>query len=432
MNNTGRASGTQQIAASLKPREHLKRVALGSRDLLVEIAQELIRTDSQTPPSDTGAVAEIAASYLRGWGSIDVKLHPSDQPVINLVARLKGGLPGPRLVLSGHLDTYPVGDPTRWSVGPFSGAVSGDRLYGRGSADMKGGIAALILVMRLLAKLGQPFRGEVVLALAGDEESMGELGTQRLINSVPEVIGDGVIVADVGSPNIIRCGEKGMVWIEVRARGKASHGAHLHRGDNAIRHLMVALERLKAIDLLPVDNSSETSRYIEAAGVATESDLEERRVTTSITSNLGRIRGGISANLVPDSATAELDIRLPLGVTVGTVEAKIAELFADLPQISWRSTRRYEPSWTPPESPVVRACADAAREVLDAPVRIDMRIGASDARLWRRAGIPTAVCGLTPYNLGGSDESFSISELIQLAAIHVLAAWDFLERLVAR
>jgi succinyl-diaminopimelate desuccinylase len=395
---------------------------------LVEMTRQLVRTDSQTPPSDTRLAAQIAMGYISDLPGIDISWHPSEPPVMNAVARLSGGLPGPRLVLSGHLDTYPIGDPQRWTVDPLGAELRDGRLYGRGSADMKGGIAALLFVMQAFAGLGRPFPGELVLALAGDEESMGELGTQRLIDTVPEVRGDAVIVADVGSPAIVRCGEKGMIWLDLTAEGRSAHGAHVHRGENAIDALLACLAGLKSLEALQVAVPADVAAVMAAAEYLSEplGGTGERSVMSRITVNIGRVEGGLSANLVADHAEAQLDIRLPMGTTVATLEHEIERILAGHPRVRHRVTRRYEPTWTDPGHPIVQASLAGASEVLRRPVCANMRVGASDARLWRRAGIPTVVCGLTPHNLGAPDENFDIAELSNLAAIHLLAAARFL------
>jgi len=94
--------------------------------------------------------------------------------------------------------------------------------------------------------------------------------------------------------------------------------------------------------------------------------------------------------------------------------------------IHFRITRRYEPTWTTPDDPIVSAVIHACHDVLQRQPAINMRVGASDARLFRAAGIPTVVCGLTPHNLGGPDEYVCIDELITVAKIHTLAALNFL------
>lgn len=428
---TNDPSKTGPEAGSAVPRidpVFLLDVANQSRQTLIDMTRDLVRIDSQTPPSDTRKTADIAASLLPVRDNIETTFHPSEHPVMNLVARLKGTRPGPCLVLSGHLDTYPIGDAGRWTMDPLGGEVVDNRLYGRGAADMKGGIAAQILLMRVFAERIVDFPGEIVLALAGDEERMGELGTQFLIDTVPAVRGDAVLVADVGSPSIIRCGEKGMIWIDVTATGREAHGAHVHRGDNAIDKLIAAMTDLKRLERIDIDDPAHVAAAMKAAEPLSEplGGAGERETMSRITVNLGQIEGGLSANLVPAKAVARLDIRLPMGISVAEVEAQIRSILAARPDLSFEVTRRYEATWTPTDDPITTACVDAAARVLNRPVAVNMRVGGSDARLWRRAGIPTIVSGLTPYNLGAPDEYLDVDELCQVAAIQMIAAANFL------
>jgi len=147
-------------------------------------------------------------------------------------------------VLNGHLDSFPAGDRTAWSLDPFGGIVRNGRLYGRGAADMKAGLAAGIATSLLLARYRDLLAGELVLVLVADEETGGRFGTQYLLANDPDAIGDAMINGDAGSPEVLRFGEKGQLRIAVTATGRSSHGAHTHLGDNAIERLLAALDRL--------------------------------------------------------------------------------------------------------------------------------------------------------------------------------------------
>ena len=127
---------------------------------------------------------------------------------------------------------------------------------------MKGGIACSILAASLLAEHRHAWSGEIVLTLAGDEENMGSLGTGYLLEHVPEARGDANICGDVGSPMVVRFGEKGLLWIEVEATGVAAHGAHVHKGVNAIDRLRAALDRVKDLEGLPVPAPDAVTRAI--------------------------------------------------------------------------------------------------------------------------------------------------------------------------
>jgi succinyl-diaminopimelate desuccinylase len=385
---------------------------------LIEMTQAMVRLDSQTPPSDTRAIADLAASFLEDRQQIKLTFYESESPVMNLVAELDGGLPGPRTILSGHIDTYPIGHVADWTTDPLGGEIRDGRIFGRGSADMKGAVAVLIAVMRDFADRG-PFKGSLVLALAGDEERMGELGTQWLIDNVPEVKGDGVLVADVGGPSAVRIGEKGMLWIDLRATGRQAHGAHVHAGQNALDRLIDAVTALRKIEELRPTPPEDAVAIINAASSVAEADGPAARETmTRITMNLGILEGGLTANLVPSEASAGIDIRIPIGLTTATVHQAVSGILAEHPDVSWEVTRSYEPTWTSSTSLLARACVQAAEKALGRQSWMDGRIGGSDSRLWRRAGYPCVAIGLTPSNLSAPDESCEIKELIELKQVY--------------
>src|SRR5699024_1035772 len=118
------------------------------------------------------------------------------------------------------------------------------KLYGRGVSDMKGGLACAIYAMKVLSQHRDSWSGELVLTFAGDEEVMGVRGTQYLLDNVPHAAGDAMICGDAGSPRVLRFGEKGLLWLDLEAFGKASHGAHVHLGENAIELLTGAMTQL--------------------------------------------------------------------------------------------------------------------------------------------------------------------------------------------
>lgn len=394
---------------------------------LIEATRRLVRIDSQTPPSATGAAANCAAALLADVPGVRLRIVESVAPVVNLVAEVDGGQPGPRLVLSGHLDTYPIGDAAAWSRDPLGGELAEERIWGRGAADMKGGVAVLIEVMRLAAQHLRPFPGSLVLVLAGDEERMGEHGTQWLIDHLPEVRGDAVLVADVGGPRAVRLGEKGMIWLELEAEGRPAHGAHVHAGENAADRLIDALTALRMLESLVPQPPAEAAAVIAAAASRPGADgPEARAVMQRVTVNLGRIEAGSSANLVPASASAGVDVRLPLGIGVAHAETEIARTLERFAGLRWHVTRRYEASWTAAHAPIARAALAGAGQALGHPVWADMRIGGSDARLWRRAGMDCVVLGLTPHNLGAPDEHLCVAELADLTRAYLATAVTYL------
>jgi succinyl-diaminopimelate desuccinylase len=395
---------------------------------LIALCSELVRINSENPPGDTNELGQFIAFYLSEWEGVEVEAHPSSEKIFNLVARTCGNGSGKRLILNGHLDTFALGDPSLWTKDPLGGMIEEERLYGRGSADMKGGIACLIWAMLVLSEFRDHWNGEIVLTLAGDEETMGYGGTYYLLEKVPHALGDGIICADVGSPKVARFGEKGMIWLDIEAKGRPAHGAHVHRGQNAIELLLKALEKLFTLNDYPTKLPQEVEKAImeakpvsEPLGGAGEADILKR-----ITVNLGRIGGGTSPNLVASKAQSSLDIRLPVGVSLKEIEEEIAGLLNPMEDISWRITTKWEPNWTSLDQELVQTVLKNAQHILQEEVVANMRVGASDARLYRLFGVPTVVYGLTPHNLGGPDEYIRIEELEQVCAVYTISAWDYL------
>lgn len=400
----------------------------GSRQQLVDITSQLVATSSENPPGDTQAVAGVAARLLSAPG-IDVEVVASAPPIVNVIARVRGDAPGRRLVYNGHLDTYPIGDAAQWSVDPLGAIVKDGRLHGRGAADMKGGIACSILAARLLAEMREAWAGEVVVTLAGDEESMGPHGTQFLLEQFPCASGDAMITGDAGSPDVLRFGEKGMLWLDVTARGKAAHGAHAHLGVNAIERLMSALLEVFELRDLQVALPADVDRAIDAAATVSEaiSGTGESRTLRRVTVNCGIFEGGTLRNITPAAAKATLDIRLPAGITTAQIEARLANILGRREGIEYRIVRRFEPLWSDPRHPIVSCLTRAGEEARGRTPVVNYRVGGSDARLYRMRDVPSYVCGLTPFNMGAPDEYVDLDELCAVAYMHTLAGFDYLD-----
>ncbi len=399
-----------------------------SLDRLIAVTQRLVAVASPNPPSDTEEIAAVAEALLREIPGIEVEVIEPAPRVKSLIGRIRANRPGRRLIFNGHLDTFPLLENLPWTVPPLGGVLKDGKLYGRGVCDMKGGMACSLLAAQLLAENRDAWSGEIVLTLAGDEENMGSLGTGWMMEHVPHAKGDANICGDVGSPKVVRFGEKGLMWVEVEATGAPAHGAHVHRGTNAIDRLRVALDRLKDLEALPFQAPPVVTQAIAKAKAISEplSGVGESEVLQRVTVNIGTIAGGTSPNLVPTHAIARADIRLPVGITTDVLVAKLDEWLAPLEGVSWRAIRRFEPSFTPPDDEIVVRTAKVAAEVLGTAHAVNMRVGGSDSRWYRPAGVPTVVLGLTPFNMGGADEYVLVDELLAVAKIHTLTAFDFL------
>ncbi|GJE44676.1 M20/M25/M40 family metallo-hydrolase [Methylobacterium soli] len=399
---------------------------------LIAMTQVLVAAASPNPPSDTRDVAKVAEELLRRIPGVAIEWVEPEPGVVSLLARICGNGSGRRIIFNGHLDTFPIGENLPWSVPPLGGVLKDGRLYGRGVSDMKGGVAASILAASILAAHRETWAGEIVVTLAGDEENMGSLGSGYMLKHLPHASGDANICGDVGSPMVVRFGEKGLYWLEIEASGSPAHGAHVHKGVNAIDRLRTALDAVKQLEALPVQAPPVVTAAIARSASISEalSGAGETRTLESVTVNIGIIEGGISPNLVPTHALARADIRLPVGVSTQEIDAHLDAWLSPLEGVTWRVIRRFEPNYTDPEHEIVRYLTEVAEEVQGSRPALNMRVGASDSRWYRMHGIPTVVFGLTPYNMGGPDEYILTDELRVVAKVHALTAYDYLAKVL--
>jgi succinyl-diaminopimelate desuccinylase len=407
--------------------EHKPNTAI--HEQVLALCQELIRVPSENPPGDTSAVA-LAVSRALEHPAITVRRYEPQPGYVNIVAVLKGALPGPRVILNGHLDTYPVGPREGWTQDPLGGERVGDLIYGRGAGDMKAGIAVLTHVMRELAARQEDLSGELVFTAVADEETGGRWGTSWLLENVPEVRGDYVLNADAGHTRVVRYGEKGLLWLQLTSAGRACHGAHTHLGDNALESLMAALDSLLALSAheckLPADilASMEQARPVsEQEGGAGEFDN-----LRGITVNVGAVQGGSVANLVPATARALVDLRYPPGMTRAEVGALIDGVLTAHPKVKCEIVPSSDtsPAWTSPGHRLVLTALKHARRFAFAEAVANMRVGMTDTRLFRHAGMPAVVYGPRARNMGGVDEHVYVQDVAKVFDVHLATAAELL------
>jgi acetylornithine deacetylase len=271
----------------------------------VALARALVRVPSVNPSLEEGGtgeaeVAELCAGWLEGWG-FQVERSFAAPGRANVVARMGKG--PRRILLNGHLDTVGVGGMT---VPPFQGEVVDGRLLGRGSCDMKGGIASILSAAAALAREGWE-EGELVVALVADEEH-ASIGAQALVEA--GLTADLCVVCEPTSLAVAPA-HKGFAWTEVVVHGRAAHGSRPERGIDAIRNmgqLLVALSEIEA--------------RLEAAPA--------HPLLGRGSIHAGTVVGGRAPSVYPDLCTLVLERRLLPGEAVAQGEAEIRELVARL------------------------------------------------------------------------------------------------------
>lgn len=248
----------------------------------IRLTKELVAFDTINPPGAERIAARHIGELLKGSG-FDVSYHDFDTERTSVVARRISAPDGPALCFTGHLDTVPLGNAV-WSKDPFGGEIEGDRIYGRGTSDMKGGVAAMVAAALRLARSGKRGSSIVLILTAGEETgSQGAANLTSMIGLGPV----GAMVVGEPTSNYPLVGHKGALWIEAQVKGVSAHGSMPEKGVNAICRAARALVRLEAF------------RF----------EIPPHPLLGSPTLNVGTISGGTNINLVPDRTTIGIDIR---------------------------------------------------------------------------------------------------------------------------
>jgi succinyl-diaminopimelate desuccinylase len=404
--------------------ELLDRIAKRQDDALT-LVSELVRRPSENPPGDTRAAAAWVMEWLKKAGHAP-ELIEAKETLANVVAVIDNG-PGRSMILNGHLDTFPVVDRAAWERDPFSGDVADGKIHGRGVADMKAGTAASVFAFCLLGEMRAAWKGRLILATVADEETMGPWGANYLVDH-RGLTADATLIGEPSSPGTVRFGEKGMVWFALESRGASSHSAYPHHGWNAIFDVVESLGELRQLEAMAWPVPEEFLRRIDEARESTTAMLRQGTtdVLSSVTVNAGVISGGTKINMTADHCRAEVDVRVPPGVATADVLRVVGRVVRRRRGMTYELLQRSEPNWTPPSHEFMQLVRDTAAAVTGTPPLFNISAPGTDSRVFRRAGIPTAVFGPTPYFLGGANEHVTVKDYMDTIRVHALTALAFL------
>lgn len=363
---------------------------------VLELARALVRLD--TAGGNERAAAQLCADVLSAVGArIElVEMAPGRAHLLAHVGDTSAGA----LIMSGHLDTVPVGS-VPWKHDPLGGLVEGDALYGRGSADMKAGVAALVAALERHLLRGGGRRG-VLLALTAAEET-GCIGARHLVEARQLPAGGPLLVAEPTGMRIAT-GHKGVLWLRVSAEGRSAHGSRPDLGLSAI----LPLARLaSALDVHGLPG--------------------EHPVMGPVTVNVGTFHGGTRINLVPDSAAMELDIRVVPGADAEALRARVAELAG--PGVTIETIEDLPPVYTEPSLPFASGVASAMSSAMGVSQHRAPLTYFTDASVLARALDPSEVVLLGPGEPDAAhttDESCPIPQIGAALDVYdrVLRSWD--------
>lgn len=345
----------------------------GLKGELVDFTSALVRVPTVNPPGDAYADCarlmgdrlarfRFAVDYLAAEGRPE---HTRAYPRVNVVGFRRGRNDRPAVHLNGHLDVVPAG--AGWTVDPFAGVVRDGRIYGRGTCDMKAGIAAAVYAAEAIRRADIALNGSIEISGTVDEESGGFAGAAFLAEqrrlSADRI--DHVIIPEPLNVDRICTGHRGVYWFEVETAGRMAHGSMPFLGVSAIDQMGVILDRIRR-ELQPALTERTTAMPVVPA--------QARHPTINVNGIVGgQPVDGIQTPCVADRCRAVFDRRFLLEegfeATKAEIESLLARAAAETPGMHYglRDLMVVHPVQTPPGSPVVAALERHIAQVLKRP-----------------------------------------------------------------
>ena len=369
----------------------------------VALTRSLLQFETVNPPGRERECAQRAGALLEEWGC-KVRYHEYAEGRTSVVARAGGSDARPPIVLTGHLDVVPLGT-RKWEHAAFSGETDGDKLYGRGSSDMKAGVAAMLVAARTFARKLDGTPGITLVLTAGEEG--GCIGSQELAAS-PELMGRaGAIVVGEPTSNYPLVGHKGSVKFYATFRGVSAHGSMPHLGVNAIYAAARAVSGLESFSFA----------------------AKPHPIMGAPTMNVGTFEGGSGINLVPDAARIGVDIRTVPGMDQAALVERLRALLGKEAELDIVSN--LSPVWTAPDTEWVQRVFEICKPVLgEAPEARSAPYMTDAANLLKvYAGAPTVVLGPGEAAMAHqTDEFCSIERIRQSVALYEAIIRDWCEK----
>lgn len=394
------------------------------RDELIELTRDLIRIDSVIRP-ETGNTEAGVVRYIAGWIRRELGVEPLIEEVVplreNIIVTIDSGRPGPCLMFEGHTDVVSEGNRDLWRHDPFGGVVEDNKIYGRGSCDMKAGLAVNLLTVKAMLTSGVEYTGKMRLGIVCDEEDL-MLGIQDYIKKGHADDVDACLVSEP-EENQLCISMKGALRAIVTVKGKMAHGAMPLTGINtSVRMARIIL----AFDAF---EKSEMKRW----------GMDEFLGWPSVTFTVVQTPPPgepAQLNVMPSESVAYVDIRTISGQDHERIKGQLQEILnqlakddpdfnahirfiADKPVVSMEK-----------DEPIVMTAAGAYRDITGREPVYNGVPGATDGTFLRALkGIPSLVNGPGPRHVPHqTDEYVEIDELFESLQIYLLTTFRFLNR----
>jgi succinyl-diaminopimelate desuccinylase len=395
-------------------------------DEVVALTRDLVRIPSVYRPDDPEATEARVAAHVEAWlrregFAVEIQTVAPGRP--NVIGTLGEKRPGGRsLLLEGHTDVVTEGDPREWTWPPFGAELTNGRIYGRGTADMKGGLAAAMVAAAAFRRAGVEPPGKLVVGALVDEEDR-MLGARHLVTTAVGRDLDAAIICEP-EDNELCLVQRGVVWARVRVRGKMAHGAMPEAGLNPITALGAMLREVPALERR-IRRRCERSPY-----------LRPPTVTPTIIQAPPKGVGVPQSNVIPAFGEMTLDVRVTPGIGADALHAELEALCRAgekaVPglKVEWEPVNPFRLATKVDKSePIVQAMIAGVKKATGRAPRYGGVPGSTDGTILRmELGLPIVTCGpgnrLIPHQV---DEYVETTQLIESARIYAVSAMKFLE-----
>lgn len=378
-------------------------------DEVIQVCQQLISIPSFNPPGNELEIATFALDYLKNAG-LQTEIIEHTPQRASLMARLPGNGNKKPLLFSAHMDTVVVG-AEQWVYPPYIGKLTEDKIWGRGAADMKGGMAAMLIAAKAVANMKTSLEGDLILAFSAGEE-VNMLGAKTLVNR-PEMHDLQAMIVGEPTSNDLVIAEKGVLWLEVTTKGKTAHGSMPEYGQNAINMMLSFINAFNKLQF----------PYVE------------HPLLGKFSRSLNTINGGIQTNIVPDQCVVTIDMRTVPGQNHDEMLQQIKELIQNIKtqnpdfSASIRVMQDGHPLTCEPDNIIVKTMNEIIDQVTGQKNQPKgVRYFTDGAIYATQVKAPLIICGPGQTELAHQPNEFvEINKLTQAAQIYTLAAMELLK-----
>ena len=395
--------------------EDLRRAIAARREEMAEFASELIAVPTENPPGRSyEAGLQVVANHLQKLG-LDSRVEPVPDGARDTEHRRfwlssDWGMGERAVYFHGHIDVVPAQDPAQ-----FEPKVTEDTIFGRGSTDMKGGLASMIYAVKALADAGLRPEGRIALRIVPDEETGGAWGSKALCER-GLLFGDDACAMLTAEPTggVVWTASRGALTYRLRVRGRSSHVGLSYRGVNAFEKMLVLSRVLSKIK---EDVESRMTRF----------PLDPEQARRSILMMGGEVQGGQNFNVVPASFSFTLDRRMNPEEDFDEEKRRLLEAIdstrAQGVDLELECIQEARPAGVSSDHPAARAVADCIEEVKGARPRLELCPGILEIRFYAEKGIPAFAYGPGLLSVAhGPNEFVKRRDLEECAVVYALAA----------